>query len=204
MTVQSGAAKTRIRRLPDEAQREILDAAEEALAERPFRDLSVDDLMRRTGMRRSSFYHYFRSLEDVAIALLKRVQDEMMEVAIPWMQDDEDPERSLHRGIYEVAVVYARHGPVLAAIHEASFHHESVQRAWREGVQEDWIRAISARLRDQRERGLTRVEDPDEIARALLLMNTAVFVERLGAEQKASPKAVAETLAWVWAGALYR
>jgi AcrR family transcriptional regulator len=207
MATQPTPAKARrIRRLPRDAEREILDAAEAALAERPFRDMSVDDLMRRTGMTRSTFYHYFRSLDEVAIALMRRVQGEMMDVAMPWINagHDEDPVASVPRAIRAVAEIYARHGPVLAAIHEASFHHEAVQRAWRDGILEDWIRAIAAQLHVQRERGVTRVENPEETARALLLMNTSVFVERLGTQQPPdSPASVAETLSQIWVGAIY-
>lgn len=195
----------RIRRLPDEARREILDSAEALLTRRPFRELSVDDLMAGTGMTRSSFYHYFRSLDEVAIALMRRVQGEMMEAAAPWLEPDYegDPASAVARGIRETAGVFARHGLVLAAIHEASFRYEAVQRVWREGVLEDWIRTVAAQLRRERERGTTRVADPEELARALLLMNTAVFVERLGKRPPDPPEAVADTLAEIWIGVLY-
>jgi AcrR family transcriptional regulator len=195
----------RIRRLPDDARREILDAAEALLSEQPFRELSVDDLMARTSMTRSSFYHYFRSLDEVAIALMRRVQGEMMEAAAPWLRVgyDGDPAEAARQAIRSSAEIFARHGVVLAAIHQASFRFEAVQQAWREGILQDWISAIAAQLRAQRERGLTRVTDPEEIARALLLMNTAVFVERLGKQSPDPPEAVAETLAVIWIGALY-
>src|SRR4051794_25504529 len=128
----------RIRRAPSDAEREILDAAESVLAEHRFRALSVDELMRRTGMTRSSFYHYFRSLDAVVIALMRRVQGEMMEGAAPWLQagEDDDPLEAAERAIRASAEIYARHGPVLAAIHEASFHYDAVRTAWREGVLE--------------------------------------------------------------------
>src|SRR3954470_21833489 len=172
----------RIRRAPSDAEREILDAAEAILAERSFRDLSVDELMARTGMRRSSFYHYFRRLDEVAIGLMRRVQGEMMDAAAPWLQagEDIDPVEAAQHAIASSAAIFARHGRVLSAIHEASFQYEAVQTAWREGVLEDWIGAIATQLRAQRERGVTDVEEPEETARALLLMNTSVFVERLG------------------------
>jgi TetR/AcrR family transcriptional regulator, ethionamide resistance regulator len=195
----------RIRRLPDDAKREILDAAEALLSELPFRELSVDELMARTGMTRSSFYHYFRSLDEVAIALMRRVQGEMMEAVAPWLRTDYDgdPAVSVEQGIRATAEVFARHALVLTAIHEASFHYEAVQHVWRDGILEDWIRAIAAQVRAQRERGATRVADPEEIARALLLMNNSVFVERLGKRPPDRPEAVAETLAQIWVGALY-
>jgi AcrR family transcriptional regulator len=191
--------------LPEEARREILDAAEELLRGRQFRELSVDDLMACTGMTRSSFYHYFHSLDEVAIALMGRVQGEMMDAAEPWLSTgyEGDPVEAIARGIHATAAIFARHGPVLAAIHEASFHYGAVQAAWRQGILEEWIRAIAAQLHAQRERGVTRVADPEEIARALLLMNMAVFIERLGKRPPDSPEAVADTLSEIWTGALY-
>src|SRR5437763_12851640 len=89
-TQRTSEKSRRIRRAPGDAEREILDAAESLLAERPFRELGVDDVMARTGMTRSSFYHYFRSLDDVAIALMRRVQGEMVVAASPWLEADED------------------------------------------------------------------------------------------------------------------
>lgn len=197
--------RRRIRRAPAVAQKEILDAAEAILAERPFRDLSVDDLMARTGMTRSTFYHHFRSLDDVATGLLRRVQAQMLAAAAPWMRVDEseDPVASVRRAIRAVAEVYAANGPVLAAIHEASYHHDAVRQAWREGVLDEWIRAVAEQLRIQREQGVTTLEDPEEIARALLLMNTAVFIERLGTRPADSPEAVADLLATVWVRTIY-
>jgi AcrR family transcriptional regulator len=204
-TTSSAAKPRRIRRHPHDARREILDAAEVLLAERPFLELSVDDLMARTSMTRSAFYHYFRSLDEVAIALMRRVQGEMMEATAPWLRVDYegDPALGLEQGIRASAEVFARHGLVLSAIHEASFRYEAVQREWRDGVLEDWIGAVAAQVRAQRERGLTRVADAEEIARALLLMNTAVLVERLGKQPPDPPKVVADTLAEIWIGALF-
>ncbi|MDP6978479.1 MAG: TetR/AcrR family transcriptional regulator [Myxococcota bacterium] len=66
-------AKQRLRRSPEEARNEILEAGEAALAEVEFNQLTVEHLMKRTGMTRSSFYHYFKSLEDVTMALFAQV-----------------------------------------------------------------------------------------------------------------------------------
>lgn len=196
----------RIRRSPEAAEREILDAAESLLAERPYRELSVDELMRRTGMTRPAFYHYFRSLNEVAVGLLHRVQAEMMEAAAPWLAtaaETEDPVRNIERGIRDVAVVFARHGRVLAAIDQAAHHDASVEQAWRSGVLEPWTHAIATQLEANRARGLTTVENPESVAQALLLMNMAVFVERLGRAPTDAPEEVAQTLARIWIGALY-
>ncbi|TMM05561.1 MAG: hypothetical protein E6G10_02300 [Actinobacteria bacterium] len=135
---------------------------------------------------------------------MRRVQGEMMDATARWLHPaaDEDPAAAAERGIRATASVFARHGRVLAAIHEASFQSQAVQTVWRDGVLEDWIGTIAAELRAQRERGATRVENPEEIARALLLMNTAVLVERLGRAGE-PPEQVAQTLSEIWIGAIY-
>jgi len=188
------------------AEREILDAAEALLSERPYRELNVDELMRRTGMTRSSFYHYFRSLDEIAVALLRRVQAEMMEAVGPWLRsasETDDMVTNIEQGLLGVTRVFARHGKVLAAIDEAAHHHGTVEQSWRESVLNPWIDAVAAQIRANQERGRTTVDEPREVARALLLMNMAVFVERLGHEPADPPEAVAKTLARAWIGTLY-
>jgi AcrR family transcriptional regulator len=204
-TARTGSRR-RIRRTPEAAEREILDAAEALLAERPYRELSVDELMRRTGMTRSSFYHYFRSLDEIAVALLRRVQAEMMEAVEPWLRsaaETDDMATNIEQGLLGVTRVFARHGKVLAAIDEAAHHHRTVEQSWRETVLNPWIAAVAVQIRANQERGHTSVDEPEEVARALLLMNMAVFVERLGREPADPPEAVARTLARVWTGTLY-
>ena len=197
--------RARRRRAPAEAEHEILDAAEEALAEGPFRQLTVEELTRRTGMRRSGFYHYFASLDEVIVALLGRVRTEMMAAAHPWFDaaEDADPVAAIRRVIGEVAAIYARHGRVLGAIQEASASHDSVHAAWRDGVLGGWMRVVADELRRQRDLGLTQVRDPDELARALILMNSGVFLERLATRTPDAAADVAELLADVWVAAIY-
>jgi AcrR family transcriptional regulator len=196
----------RIRRSPEQAEREILDAAEALLVERSYRELSVDELMQRTGMTRSTFYHYFRSLDDVAVALLRRLQAEMVEAATPWLRtaaETDDPVHNIEQGILGVAEVFARHGRVLAAIDEAAHRHQTVEKAWRSSVLTPWITAITIQVEANRQRGMTVVENPEQIAQALLLMNMSVFVERLGREPVDRPEDVAAALSRIWIGALY-
>jgi len=50
----------RRRRTPEVAEAEIVGAAEALLRERSFRELTVDEVMRRTDLSRPSFYVYFR------------------------------------------------------------------------------------------------------------------------------------------------
>ena len=67
----------RRRRSPEVAEREIMAAAEELLRERPFRELTVDEVMRRTELSRPSFYVYFRDRHHLVLRVVERFGAEM-------------------------------------------------------------------------------------------------------------------------------
>jgi AcrR family transcriptional regulator len=195
----------RVRRKPEDGEREILDAAEEALGELNFRDLTVDGVMSRTGMVRSAFYNYFESRNELAMRLLQRIEAEMMAASATWLEQPlDDPIAGIDAGLLEVAETYARHGRVLRAIHEASYHDREVELYYREGLIQNFIDAVAARIRAENEAGRADVEDPDAVARALLILNSNLFVERLGGGPDSdSPAAVAATLALIWRRTIY-
>ena len=194
----------RVRRNPEDGEREILDAAEEVLRELDFRDLTVDGVMGRTGMVRSAFYTYFESRNDLAMRLLQRIEAEMMAASATWLEQPlDDPVAGIDAGLLEVAETYARHGHVLRAIHEASYHDREVELYYRGGLIQNFIDAVAARIRAENEAGRADVDDPEAVARALLLLNSNLFVERLGGSDSDSPEAVAATLALIWRRTIY-
>jgi AcrR family transcriptional regulator len=195
----------RVRRNPEDGEREILDAAERLLEQRDFRDLTVDEVMSGTGMVRSAFYTYFENRNGLAMRLLQRIEAEMMEASATWLEQPlDDPAAGIEAGLLEVAVIYARHGRVLRAIHEASYHDREVELYYRRGLIQNFIEAVATRIREENEAGRADVEDPDAVARALLTLNANLFVERLGGGPDAdSPEAVAATLALIWRRTIY-
>ena len=65
------------RRRREEARQRILDAARAILQGKPFRDLTVDELMSATGLSRTAFYRYFPDREAVLLELLEEVWGEL-------------------------------------------------------------------------------------------------------------------------------
>ena len=194
----------RIRRAPEQAEREILDAAEAFLAGHEFRELRVDELMRATGMKRSSFYHYFRDRSAVIIRLLEEIEGEAAQAAAAWLDDPAgDPAEAVRTAVAGVAGVWDRHRHVLRAVQAGSFHDPRIEHQYRGVLLEGLVQAVAAGLRRERRRGRTAVSDPDEVARALCLMCAAVFAERLGREPADDPAAVSATLAGIWVSVLY-
>lgn len=195
----------RVRRKPEDGEREILDAAEKLLEKHDFRDLTVDRVMRGTGMVRSAFYNYFENSSELAMRLLQRIETEMMAASEAWLGDPaEDMSAGIEQGLLEVAKIYAQHGRVLRAIHEASYHDREVERFYRYGLIENFITAVAARLRLEIAAGRVQLDDPEGVARALLLLNANLFVDRLGAGRRSDPpEAVAATLALIWRRTIY-
>lgn len=198
-------AHLRVRRTPEMGEREILDAAEEILKETDFRDLTVDAVMGRTGMVRSAFYNYFESRNELVVKLLDRVEAEMMRVSQAWLEESaDDPIGSIEDALRAVAEIYAQHGHLLRAIHEASYHDHEVERYYRRGFLQNFIDAVSSRLEQEKASGRTTIDDPSETARALLALNTDYLVERIGAgSDHDSPRAVASTLTEIWVRTIY-
>ncbi len=200
-------AHLRVRRKPEVGEREILDAAEEILKKKDFRDLTVDTVMSGTGMVRSAFYNYFENRNQLIMRLLERVEGEMMAVSQAWLDHSaEDPIDDITLALERVAEIYAEHGHLLRAVHEASYHDRQVERYYRAGFLQNFIDAVTTRLQAEKAAGHTSIEDPEATATALLLMNANFFVERLGPGSNgggASPRAVASTLIEIWVRTIY-
>ena len=80
----SATGGRRRRRSPEVAEQEIIDAAEALLRERPFRELTVDEVMRRTDLSRPSFYVYFRDRHHLVLKVVERLTAESAAVADIW------------------------------------------------------------------------------------------------------------------------
>jgi TetR/AcrR family transcriptional regulator, ethionamide resistance regulator len=193
------------RRRPEESEREILDAAEQLLRERPLAEITVGELMARTRLGRSSFYLYFGDLYDLVARLLARLEAALWEPAERWIEGSEGPpEEDIRHAVGGVVSVWVAHGPVLCAIAEASLHDREVASLWRGGVIERFVDAVSERLTKEIRRGRIDKLHARETATALLLMNERYLMDTLGRAPQADAKTVAETLGRIWVRTLYR
>ena len=192
----------RRRRRPEEAEHEILAAAERFLRARPFRELQVATLMDGTGLRRSSFYHYFRGRHDLVVRLLARLTDGLEPQSERWFAAEEDPVASLRAGYEGIGRFWAEHGPVLRAIADAATHDRLVEKAHRAFV-DRFVHGTAARIRADVERGRIAPLDAGESARALILMSESFLNESLGREPQRDWRSTVDTRATLWQRALY-
>jgi AcrR family transcriptional regulator len=205
MTLEEAAKdqRRRRRRSPESAEREIVAAAESFLRERPFRDLTVDEVMARTTLSRPSFYVYFRDRHHLAVRLVEGIGAELFEMSSRWLEGRGDAHEDVRAALEGVAAVYAGHGLMLGAIADAAGHDSDVEATYR-GLILRFVEATTARIEEDIAGGRTDAVDARETARALVWMSERYLNEALGRHPRAPVEIVVETLWTIWVRTLYR
>jgi AcrR family transcriptional regulator len=193
------------RRKREAARSEIVAAAESALHEVDFNELTVDLVMRGTGMRRSSFYHYFSGLEELALALLDEFEDDMQSSLEPLLSGDDgdDPRGAMRDGLTSMFEVMHENRVGVAAVGEAAGGSPRVYLEWRARVLDYFVDRSAELIRRHVMRGNSNVENPERLAEALVLMNYAVFNANIHREPPDEPQEVARLAASVWNAAIF-
>lgn len=199
MSTKTQPAKRR-RRSPEDATREILVAAEALLAERPFRELSVDELMASTTLSRSSFYVYFRDRYDLLLRLVGAIEDELREMNDRWLAGGGDPRAALSDALEGVVAIYTAHGPVMRAIADAAGADPMVESVYR-GLIDRFAELNAAHIASEQQHDqVDRALDALETSRALVWMTERYLLHSTGS---ASGAQIAQTLNAVWSRTLY-
>jgi AcrR family transcriptional regulator len=198
----STPTRRRRRRSPEEAEREIVDAGEQCLRERPFRELTVDGVMARTTLSRPSFYVYFRDRRQLVLRVLERIGNELFEMADRWLEGERDPRGDARAALEGVAGVYAEHGPVLGAIADAACYDSDVEAIYRALVHR-FVDATAERIEKEIASGIIAPLDARETARALVWMNERYLTDSLGRVPQDLLDTVVETLWTIWVRTLY-
>jgi TetR/AcrR family transcriptional regulator, ethionamide resistance regulator len=187
-----------------EAEQEILEAAGRLLRERPFRELTVDDLMAATSQSRTAFYRHFTDRQDLLVHLIRDLNEELWEMSAGWLRGSGDPLAEGRESLGRLADVYAAHGPLLRAIAEAASHDADVEDVYR-GLVQGFVDATAARIRRDAAAGRTSLAHPEHVAAALVWMterHLAATFGRVGATD-ADRSAALETLFTIWMRTLY-
>jgi AcrR family transcriptional regulator len=192
----------RRRRRPDEAEQEILAAAEALLRERPSHEVTVLAVMERTTLSRKSFYVYFRDRHELIARLVAPLRADLDARRAKARAAHDAPREKFRAAFLEIAHVYVEHGALLRALRESSGRDSDAQRVWREFT-EGPIAEYAALIRAESEAGRSHGLDPDATAQALITMNLGCFFEQLIGNPAADPAQLVETLAEVWTRAIY-
>jgi AcrR family transcriptional regulator len=178
-----------------EARQRIEEAAARLLAQRPFRELTVDTVMAEAGLARTVFYRHFAGLPHLLVARLEDLREALTGAGDPLAPGY--TEAVLRRAID----VFAEHGAILRAIDDAARRDADVEVAYREFT--EWAIAATAQLFDLGiDAGNLQQFDTANIARALTLLNRAYLLDALTGEDLQDREVVLRTLMTVWARTL--
>jgi len=193
----------RRRRTPEAAEREIVEAAEALLREKPFRDLTVDDLMRRTGLSRPSFYVYFRDRHDLVLKVVEHIGGELFAMSERWYSGTGEGSALVREAIDGVVGVFAEHGPVLRALADAASEDPRVEAAYLALIQR-FVDATARHIEQEIAAGRVLPLDPVSSATALTWMMERYLQLKLGrANDHQDVGPIADTLTTIWSRVLY-
>jgi len=189
----------------DDRERAILTTAEQLLAERPYADVSVDELARGAGISRPTFYFYFPSKEAVLLALLDAVvaearsrRDTALRTPAP------DREGRWRQVIASVQEPFRSHRAVTLAAAEARASSPAVRDVWG-AVMQRFVDEAAAEIDAERARGAAPPGLPSrELATALNWMNERVLHTTFAGHGPAVAEGdVVDVLLGVWLRAIY-
>jgi TetR/AcrR family transcriptional regulator, ethionamide resistance regulator len=196
-----GPARRR-RRTPEVAEGEIIAAAESLLRERPFRELTVDEVMRRTDLSRPSFYVYFTDRHQLVLKVVEHLGSELFTMSDRWLGGTGEGPAIAREALDGIVAVYVEHGPVMRALADAAADDRGVEQAYTALVQ-SFIDATARHIEDEIADGRVLALDAYETAKALVWMMERYLNLSLGREPATPRQAVADTLATIWTRVLY-
>jgi AcrR family transcriptional regulator len=189
----------------DDREAAILRTLEDMLEQRPFAEISVDDLAKGAGLSRPTFYFYFASKDAVLARLFARAvtatgaeQQQHTEAVT------EHPQQAWHDGIYAFFDGLRPHRAVVLAGLGAMGANAELHDMWTTFMT-GWIDYTAALITKERERGAAPVTIPaHDLATALNLMNERVVVAAQGSQKPALPEdAALEAVAHIWIASIY-
>ena len=192
----------RRRRSPEVAEREIIAAAEALLRERPFRELTVDEVMRRTDLSRPSFYVYFRDRHHLVLRVVEHLGAELFAMSDRWLRGGGDGPERARAALDGIVEVYAEHGPVMRALADAAADDPGVEEAYNDIVQ-GFVDATARHIDEEIAAGRILPLDAGETAKALVWMMERYLNLSFGRRPRTSRDAVADALTTIWTRVLY-
>jgi len=194
--------RRRRRRRPEQAEGEIIAAAESLLPERPFRELTVDEVMRRTDLSRPSFYVYFRDRHHVVLRVVEHLGTELFTMSERWYRGEGDGRALAREAAEGIVAVFVEHGPVLHALADAAADDREVESAYFSLVQ-SFVSATARHIEREVAAGRILPLDARETAKALVWMMERYLNLSLGREPTTPADTVVETLSTIWGRVLY-
>ncbi|MBY4213629.1 TetR/AcrR family transcriptional regulator [Rhodococcus fascians] len=190
----------------DRREQAILEGAYELLRTVPLRSVSIDDLAKRAGLSRSSFYFYYESKWQVLSALLSRVTSEVYSASqlIFERPTGMSPDAAIEHAISEVIQVWEQHGHVLREVGDAAAAEAELQAQW-DTILGRFIDAAAAGIERDRASGVALDGPPARsLAAALMWMGERNLALMSSRSENAIPmEDMVETVTTIWLRTVY-
>jgi len=146
----------------------ILDAAREALADTPYRRLTMETIAKRAFVSRTALYFYFPNKRALVDRLIQRAFVDMYQAASPYLDGSGDPRVELRRALARTVVIIDRNARVLTLVAMLSGEDDRLPPQWAPYVARFVEGAVSRIERDQA-RGIAPSDIPPRLAAQALL-----------------------------------
>ena len=189
-------------RKSDKTQQSILDAALDYLWTKPYRSLTVNQLMSRAGSSRSAFYRYYEDLPAMMEHLLNEYRDKIMAATTAWLKGEGDPISMLKDSLGNMVEVSYQYGPILRAVLDAAPMNERLEKAWT-SFAKDFDDAVTHQIEHQQKAGLIKPFDARPVAMALNRMDSEMVSHHFGRLPRGNQASVLDAILRVWVATLY-
>jgi AcrR family transcriptional regulator len=184
------------------ARQRVIASGLKLAEKRSFRDVTVDEISRSAGVSRPAFYTHFADKEELLLAAVGEVSEQLYEMADRWWHGVGPPAERVRRAIEGVVSVYAGEARLLRIAAEVATYDDEVRALWLD-IAERFIEATAAHVRSEQDVGLIpRTLDARVTAEVLFWMAERCCYMYLGLGQR-TPKQVVDGLVPVWVAALY-
>ena len=189
--------RERQRQRRGQVRAQIISAANGVLRTRPYRELTVDEVMRATGLSRTIFYRHFDDLPDLLLRVLSEEGGALYRLERPLAASGLEGPDGIRQALAAGVRAFADHGPLVRAMAEAASHDERIERA-HDDLRASFVELTEDYIRQLQEGGLTPVIDAHHTAQALNLMNESYLIEMYGGQPEVEPEVALETLTHIW------
>ncbi len=149
-------------------QRQILDAAVAAFAEKGFYKTRVSEIARRAGVADGTIYLYFKSKDDILISLFEVRMEEVLKVIHDALLDCTDAEQRIHE-FFRLYMSIIDRDPALAEVITIELRQsDKFIREYENPKFKELLRYLASIIGDGQRQGVFRSEvDPRLTARAI-------------------------------------
>jgi AcrR family transcriptional regulator len=187
------------------ARPRVRAAFEALVGELGFADLTVEELARRAGVSRMTFYAHWSNKYELLAEVAGETVRELAAAASGWLEGPAtgDPREEVARALGAVLAGLRAHAALIRATSDAAAADDRVNQLWDETV--DGFAAMAARrIRRDQAAGLAREDiDPESTARALCWMIERVLYRAGGRSAAVPSDAETQAMAGIWLHALY-